>query len=138
MKTSRRYLCRTSWRRFEDGLKASWRRLSEMSWRCLEDVLNMSSKRLGKTSWTRLENVLKTSWRRMTDTNILVLTKTSSEEVWLRWIYWSWLTRLQEVFWRWRWKMSSSRRMLAGPYVLTSSQTIYLANLDGAADRERN
>ena len=62
-----------------------------------------------KRSWRRLENVLKTSWRRMTKTNILVLIKTSFEDVWVRWIYSSWSRRLEDVFWRRRQKMSSRR-----------------------------
>ena len=43
-----------------------------------------------KTFWRRLENVLKKSWRRIAKTNILVLTKTSSEDEDKR--------RLQDVF----------------------------------------
>ena len=82
LKTSRRYLCKTSWR-------------------CFEDVF--------KTSWTRLENVLKRSWRRMAKRNILVLIKTSSEEVRLRRTNLSWWRRLEDVL-----KTSSSRRMFAG------------------------
>ena len=39
------------------------------------------------------------SWRRMAKTNILVLIKTSSGDVWLRRIYFSWSRPLQDVFW---------------------------------------
>ena len=124
MKTSWRYLSKTSLRFLEDVLKTSseciedflkmfwrrfyktsWRRLGKASWRSLEDVLKTSSKRLEdvlkmswrrfcKTSWRRLEDVLKTSWRRMAKTNILFLTKTS----------WR---RLKDVFLRRRRKTSS-------------------------------
>ena len=118
-------------RSLQDVLKTSWRRLQNVlnkSWRCLEDVLKTSWRRLEdvwprriywswpkrlqdvlKTSWRRLENVLKTSWRRMTKTSILVLIKTSSEDVWVRRIYSSWWRRLQDVFWRQRRKTSSRR-----------------------------
>ena len=91
---------KTSWRRLENALKRSWRRFEDVfktSWRCLEDVFAR-----------RLEDVLKTSWRRMAKTNILVLTKTSSEDVRLRRTYSSW-RRLEDVFWRRRWKTSSRR-----------------------------
>ena len=66
----------------QDVLKMSWRRFCKTSWRRLEDVL--------KTCW---QDVLKPSWRRMTKTNILVLVKTSSEDVCVRWIYSSWSRR---------------------------------------------
>ena len=68
----------------------------------LQDVL--------KTFWRRVENVLKTSWRQMTKTNILVLIKTSSKDVWLRRIYSSWSRRLEDVFWRRR-RVTSPRRL---------------------------
>ena len=45
----------------------------------------------------RLEDVLKTSWRRIAKTNILVLTKTSSEDVRLRRTHSSWWRRLEDV-----------------------------------------
>ena len=51
----------------------------------------------------------KTSWKRMTKTNILVLIKTSSEDVWLRRIYSSWSRHLEDVIWRRRQKASSRR-----------------------------
>ena len=73
---------------FWSGLQLSWRRLKDVLKTFLQDVL--------KTSWKRLEDVSKTSWRRMTKMNILVLIKTSSEDVWL--IYSSWSRRLQDVF----------------------------------------
>ena len=74
----------------QDVLKTFWRRFCKTSWRRLENVL--------KTSWRRLENVLKTSWRRIAKTNILVLTKTSSEDIRLRWTYSSWSRCLEDVF----------------------------------------
>ena len=56
--------------------------------------------------------MLKTSWRRL-------------EDVWPRWIYWSWPRRLEDVFWRHKakanifvLKTSSSRRMFAGIYFI--------------------
>ena len=98
------------WRRLENVFKTSWRFLENLFVRRLEDVL--------KTFWRRLENVFKTSWRRMTKTNILVLIKTSSEEVWVRRIYSSWWRRLQkkmkDVF-----KTPSSRQMFAGFKIFT-------------------
>ena len=70
---------KTSWRRLQNVLETSWRcpvDVLKTYWRCLEDVL--------RTSWRRLQNVLKTSWRRMTKMSILVLFKTSSEDVWIQ------------------------------------------------------
>ena len=84
---------KTFWRRLQNALKTSWRCLEDVFARRLEDVLKTSWRRLEdvlKTSWRRLENVLKTSWRRIAKTNILVLTKTSSEDEDER--------RLQDVF----------------------------------------
>ena len=123
---ARRYLCKTTWRCLQDVLKTSWKHIEDvlkMPWRDLEDIFKKSWRRLGKTSWRHLENVLKTSWRclenvlktswrHMAKTNILVLTKTSSEDVRLRWTYSSWSRRLEDVLWRR--KTSSSRRMFAG------------------------
>ena len=101
LKTSWRCL-KTSSKCLEDVLKTFWRSLENVLTRRLEDIL--------KTSWRLLENVLKTSWRRMTKTNILVLIKTSSEDVYVRWIIWRLLkTKTKDVF-----KTSSSRRMFAG------------------------
>ena len=51
-----------------------------------------------KTSWKRLEDVLKTSWRRTVKMNILILTKTSSEDVRLSRTYSSWSRSLEDVF----------------------------------------
>ena len=90
---------------FQDALKASSKRLEDvlktllqdvfkMFWRCFEDVL---VRRLKGVLAKLFEDVLKMSWRRMAKTNILVLTKTFSEDVWLRWICSSWSRRLQEV-----------------------------------------
>ena len=91
----------------------------------LENVLKISLQDVLKTSSKRLEDALKKSWRRF-------------EDIWPRLIYWSWLKRLEDVFWRrkakanifvliktfWRrllktktndvLKTSSSRRMFAG------------------------
>ena len=92
---------KTSAKRLEDALKMSCRHFCKKSWRRLENVL--------KTSW---QDVLKTSWRRMAKMNILVLTKTSSEDARLGWIYLSWsrlLLKTKDVF-----KTSSSRQMFAG------------------------
>ena len=101
-----------SWRRF---CKTSWRHLGETYWRRLgvlktfskrlEDVLKMSWRRFPKTSWrslknvpkTLLQDVLKTSWKRLEDVwprrihwswprRLENVSKTSSENVWLRWI----------------------------------------------------
>ena len=77
-------------RRLEDVFKTSWSRLEDVLKTFLQDVL--------KTYWRPLEDVLKTLWRRMVKKNILVLTKTSSEDVWLRRIYSSWSRRLEDVF----------------------------------------
>ena len=64
----------------------------------LQDVLKMSWRHFRKTSFRRLEKVLKTPWRRIAKTNILVLTKTSSEDVRLRRTHSSWSRRLEDVF----------------------------------------
>ena len=99
--------------RLPNVLKMSSRRICETFWR-----------RLGKTSWRSLEDViadvLKTSWRRMDKTNILVLTKTSSEDIWLRRIYSSSSKRLSKTKTKDVCKTSSSRRMCAG-YLLSIS-----------------
>ena len=115
---------KTSWKRVTKNrltrwyvLKRSWRHLCKTSWRCLEnilarrleDVLKTFSQDVLKMTWRRLENVLKTSWKRMTKTNILILIKTSSEDVWVRWIYSSWSRRLKDVFRTRRRKMSPRR-----------------------------
>ena len=92
---------KTSWRCLEDVLKTSWSFLEDILGRRLEDVL--------KTSWRCLKDVLKTPWRRMAKTKLLVLTKASSEDVWLRRIYSYLSRRLEDVFWRWRRKTSSRR-----------------------------
>ena len=76
----------------------TWWYVLKTSWRCLEDVLKTSWRYLEDVFARRLEDVLKTSWRRMTKTNILVLTKTSSENLRLRLTYSSWSRRLQDVF----------------------------------------
>ena len=117
---------KTSWICFEDVLARRLGDVFKRNWWRLENILNKSWRYLEgtfcKTSERRLENVLKTSWRSMTKTNILVLSttswrrledllKTSSEVVWRRKIYSSWLKRVADVFWRRRrrWKTSSRR-----------------------------
>ena len=100
LKTSLQDVLKMSWRRLEKVLKMSWRRLENIL-KHLGDVLKMS--------WRHLENLWKMSWRRMTKTNILVLIKTSSEDVWVRRIYSSWSRRLENIFWRRRRKTSSRR-----------------------------
>ena len=106
LKTSLQDGLKMSWRRLQnilktflqDVLETFWRRLKNVLARRLEDVLKTSWKRLQdflktfllevlKTSWRRFEDVLKTSWRR-------------PEDIWPRWIYWSWSRRLEDVFWR--------------------------------------
>ena len=104
-----------------------------MSSRCLEDAFG---RRLKHALRTFLQDSLKASWSRITKTNILVLIKTYSEEVWLGQICYvicyvsftliwreialymiidtlvliktSWRRR-KDVFWRRRWKTSSRR-----------------------------
>ena len=107
MKTSWRYLCKTSWRCLEDILKTSSKRLGDVlktPWRGLKDVL--------KTSWGRLEGVLKTSWNRLED-----VLKTYGQHKYIGLdqdvLKASWRcllkTKTKDVF-----KTSSSRRMFAG------------------------
>ena len=117
LKMSWRHLCKTSWRRPKNVLKMSWRRFCKTSWRRLENVLKTSWQDVLKTSWRRLENVLKTSWRRMAKTKILVLTKTSSEDVWVRRIYSSWSRRLLKTKTKDVFKTYSSRQMFAGVHL---------------------
>ena len=119
LKTSWRYLCKTSSKRLEDILKMPWRRFCMTSWRRLENVF--------KASWKYLEDVLKT-YRQDEyiglDQDVL---KTSSEDVRLRRTYSSWSRRLEDVFKTSSedederrlqdvFKTSSSRRMFAGKY----------------------
>ena len=80
-------------RRLENDLKTSSRRICKTSSRHF--FLKKSLKRLEDILARHLEDVLKTSWRRL-------------EDVWPRWIYWSWSRRLDDVF-----MTSSSRRMFA-------------------------
>ena len=87
LKTSFQDVLKMSWRRLQKDLKISWRCLEDVSARRLEEVLQTSWQDILKTSWRRLGNVLMTSWRLMVKTNMLVLIKTSSENVWLRRIY---------------------------------------------------
>ena len=75
LKTSLRYLCKTSWRCLEDILKMFLQDVLKTSWRCLGNILKMSWRRMGKTNILALT---KTSWRRKAKVNILVLIKTSS------------------------------------------------------------
>ena len=65
-----------SWRRLQNVLKTSWGRHEEVLKTSLQDVLKTSWRCLGKASWRRLE------------------------DIWPRWIYWSWIRRLEDVFWR--------------------------------------
>ena len=95
---------------FEDVLKMSWRRFCKTFWRRFEDVLARC-----------LEDVLKTSWRRL-------------ENVWPRWIYWSWSRHLEDVFWRRMSKVnifvliktSLSRRMFAGRELPTAAVSYHV------------
>ena len=75
------YVLETSWR---DLCKTSWNVLNKLEnvfTRCVEDVLKTSCRRMAKAiiwSWSRhLEDVF---WRRMSEANIFVLIKTSSED----------------------------------------------------------
>ena len=89
-----KHLCKTSWRRLEDIFA---RRISKTSWRCLEDLLKTSWRCFEDVFARRLEDVLKTYGHDEyigLDQNVL---KTSSEDVWLRWIYSSWWRRLENV-----------------------------------------
>ena len=112
LKTYWRWLEDVFARRLEDVLRTLWQEVLKISWRRLEDVL--------KTPSRILEDVLKTSWRRLEDVwqrrlycscarRLEEVLKTSSEDVWLRWICSSWLTCLEDVFWRQRRKTSSRR-----------------------------
>ena len=89
----------------QEVLKTFWKLLENVLARRLEDVLKTFLQDVLKTSWKRLEDVLKTSWKRLEDVlktydqdkyigldqDVL---KTSSEDVWVRWIYSSWWRRL--------------------------------------------
>ena len=121
LKTSWRLLedvLKTSWRRLEDVLKTygqdeyigldqdvlktSSEDVTQQTFFGLQHVLKTSWRHVLKMSSTRLQRnnftSSKTSWRRMAKTNILVLTKTSSEDVRLRRTYSSWSRRLEDVF----------------------------------------
>ena len=79
----------------EDVLKMSWRYLEDGFARRLVLVRCLEENVLKKTSWRRLEDVLKTYGQDeyiSLDQDVL---KTSSEDVWLRWIYLSWSKRLK-------------------------------------------
>ena len=88
------------------------RRLGKTSWRWLQhlgDVLNLSWRRFCKTSWSFLEDVLKTYGQ---DEYICLdqgIIKTSSEDVWLRRIFFFWSKRLEHASRRRRRKTSSRR-----------------------------
>ena len=92
----------------------SWRDLWKTFWKCLEDVFARCLEDILKTSWryvlkTFSQDVLKKSWKRLEDVlktygqdecigldkDVL---KTSSEDVWVRWLYSSWSRRLKDVF----------------------------------------
>ena len=99
LKTSLQDVLKISWRYLEDVFKTSWRRLEDVLKTFLQDVL--------KTSWKRLEDVLKTYGQDEyigLDQDVL---KTSSEDVWVRRIYFFWWRRLQDVFWGGRRRTSS-------------------------------
>ena len=111
LKRSWRHLCKTSWRRLQRRLQ----NVLKTSWRCLEDILKTSWKRLEDALKMFLQDVLKTSWKCL-------------EEVWPRWIYSSWSSRLEDVFWRgWR-KTPSSGQMFAG----INHQTKFSQNMETA------
>ena len=114
MKTSWRYLCKTSWRCLKDVSKTSWRYLEDDFARHLEDPLTKRLEDVLKTFW---QDVLETSWKRLEDVlarrfeDVLkmyltgmaktnVLTKTSFEDVILKGIYSSWPRCLENVFTR--------------------------------------
>ena len=137
LKTFLQDVLKTFWRRFEDVLNTSCRRLQNVFNTFLQDILKTFRRRLEdvfktssrflqnflktflqdvfKTSWKRLENVLKTSWRRMAKRNILVLTKTSSEDVRLRRTYSSRSRRLEDVF-----PEDEDKRRLQGLFIKTT------------------
>ena len=92
LKISLQNALKTSWRCLEDVLKI--RRLEDVLKTILQDFLKTSWRRFYKTSWRRLG---KTSWRRMSKMIILLLIKTSSEDVWVRLTYSSWSRRLEDV-----------------------------------------
>ena len=81
-----RYICNYSIIKFNAN-KPNWR----------EDVLKTSWSRRCKTSWRRLENVLKMYNQGEYICLYQDVLKTSSEDVWLRRIYWSWSRRLENV-----------------------------------------
>ena len=86
----------------QDVLKTSWRRFCKTSWRRFEDVLAR-----------RVEDVLKMSWRRLDDWSRRPedVSKTSSEDVWVRQIYSSWSSCLEDVFWRRKTSSEDERRL---------------------------
>ena len=119
MKMSWRYLCNTSWRRFEEFFNITWQEVLKMSWirlqnvlRCLEDAFAS----VLKTYWRRHEDVWPRQiyWSRRLE-NVL---NTSSEGVSLRWIYSSWSSRLEDIFWRRRRKTFS--RLLQDVFMKTN------------------
>ena len=138
MKTSRRYLCKASWRFLEDVLKTtseciedflkmSWRRFYKTSWRRLGKASSRSLEDVLKTSSKRLEDVLKMSWRRFGKTSWRRL-----EDAWLRQIYYSWPKRLEDVFLRQRRKTSSRRLhqdMLAGVLSIREKHCHFISQL---------
>ena len=92
------------WRRF---CKASWRRFENVLARHLEDVLKTFLLDVFKTSSRCIENLLKTFWRRHEHVwarRIYLswsrrhedVLKTSSEDVWVSWMYSSGSRRLQQ------------------------------------------
>ena len=110
LKTSLQDVLKMSWRRledvlkmswgcFEDVLNMSWRCLSKMSWRCLEDVWKclegVLARRFEDVFARRIEDVLKMyDQDEYIDIDYNVL-KMSSEDVWIKRIFWSWSRRLE-------------------------------------------
>ena len=79
----------------QDVLKMSWRQFCKTSWRRLEDVWPR------RIYWSWSRRIKDVFWRRMSKANMFVLIITS----------WR---RFENVLWRRRRKMSSSRWLLAG------------------------
>ena len=83
-----------SLKRLEDIFTRRLKDVWKTFWRCHEDNF---ARGLGKTPWKPLEDVLKTyGLDKYIDPNQDIL-KTSSEDVWVRWIYWSWSRCLEDV-----------------------------------------
>ena len=118
--------------RLENVWKTSLQDVLKMYWRRLEYVLNMSQRPFCKTSWKRLEDILKrygqddyigldqdVIWRRMSKVN-----------------YSSWSRRLEDVFWRQRWK-TSSRRLHQGQRSLSKDRKQRLKQPENVFTRQQ-